>query len=64
MAETRDELLGTSQVARRLRVSERTVMRLAESGQLPSFRLTPTSPRKFRAEDVEALLERAEGGEA
>jgi excisionase family DNA binding protein len=55
------ELLGTSEVARRLGVSESTVARLADRGALPSFRLTPTSPRRFRTEDVAELLERAEG---
>ena len=51
----------TGEVARLLGVSERTVQRLSDRGFLPALRLVPYSPRRYRREDVEALLERAQG---
>jgi excisionase family DNA binding protein len=51
--------LGTKDVARLLDVSKATVRRYSEAELLPSIRLTPTGPRRFRQEDVERLLEEA-----
>ena len=44
--------LSTSQVARALQISRDTVVRLIESGELPSERLTPTSPRRVLEKDL------------
>jgi excisionase family DNA binding protein len=49
--------LTTSEVVERLGVSPQTVRRLADAGELPHFRLTPRSPRRFRCEDVDRLLQ-------
>lgn len=54
--------LTSADVARRVGVSSRTVRDWADRGDLPAVRLTPRSPRRFRAEDVEELLERAQQG--
>jgi len=40
-------------------ISPQTIRRWADEGLLPGIRLTPSSPRRYRREDVEALLERA-----
>jgi excisionase family DNA binding protein len=57
------DTLTTGQVAERLRVSPRTVQRLADRGILRASRLAPYSPRRFSREQVERILERlrAEG---
>jgi excisionase family DNA binding protein len=57
-------MVTTAEAARRLGIAPRTVRTFADRGDLPSIRLTPRSPRKFRAEDIEQLLERAEAGAA
>jgi excisionase family DNA binding protein len=49
-----DELLRTSEAARRLQVSQRGVLTWAASGRLPSI-LTPGGHRRFRASDVERV---------
>ena len=62
---TFDEELTTGQMAELFGVTDRTIERWADRGILPAIRLTPTSPRRFRLEDVESLLEEAQrGGEA
>jgi excisionase family DNA binding protein len=48
-------LLTTEQVAERLRVSEETVRRYARDNTLASVKL-PGGHRRFRPEDVDALL--------
>jgi DNA-binding transcriptional MerR regulator len=50
--------LDTRAVALVLGVSGRTVTRFADRGVLPAERLTPRSPRRYRAADVLAVLER------
>lgn len=49
--------LTTQQVAALFAVHPATVVRWADDGQLPCFR-TPGGHRRFRREDVEALLGR------
>jgi excisionase family DNA binding protein len=49
------ELLKTSEVAERLRVSVATVNRYARIGALEAVAL-PGGQRRYRAEDVDALL--------
>jgi excisionase family DNA binding protein len=58
------ETLTTARVAERLGVSPQTVRRFADDGRLRAVRLTERSPRRFVAEDVERLLERARGAAA
>lgn len=50
------ELLTLAEAADRLRLSPRTVQRYVADGRLASLR-TPGGHPRFRAEDVEALLE-------
>jgi excisionase family DNA binding protein len=50
-------LLTRGEVAQRLRVSEHTVARLAESGDLVEVRVTPHSPR-ITPDSLERHLER------
>lgn len=56
-------LLTTSEVADRLRVSVATVNRYARLGELPAIVL-PGGQRRYRAEDVDALLSPSEPVEA
>jgi excisionase family DNA binding protein len=49
----------TGVVAERLGVDPKTVRKLADDGYLPTIRLTPRSPRRFRVEDVERLRDQA-----
>lgn len=56
-------LLTTSEVADRLRVSVATVNRYAREGDLPAIQL-PGKQRRYRSEDVDALLSPAEPSEA
>jgi excisionase family DNA binding protein len=53
------ELLTTTEVARRLRVSVATVNRYAREGDLRAIVL-PGGQRRYRPEDVDALLVPAE----
>ncbi len=56
-------LLRTSEVARRLQVSARTVLSWAQAGKLPSI-LTPGGHRRYPADGVERVLQAmAEAGE-
>lgn len=48
-------LLTPREVAGMFRVSDKTVVRWAKSGRLPSFR-TPGGHRRFYADQVEAML--------
>jgi excisionase family DNA binding protein len=48
-------LLTVVEAARRLHLSEGTVRRYADTGMLPVL-WTPTGQRRFRVEDVDALL--------
>jgi excisionase family DNA binding protein len=54
-----DDLLPIGEVASMLQCSVGTVRRWTAQGALPSIR-TPDNQRRYRREDVEALLE-AEG---
>ena len=54
--------MTTSEVAAELGVTDRTVRTFADRGFLPAVRLTPTSPRRFRREDVDRLLSAATAG--
>ena len=49
-------LLRTSEVARRLQVSARTVLAWAQAGKLPSI-LTPGGHRRYPAQGVEQVLQ-------
>lgn len=49
------DLLTPSEVARLFKVDPKTVTRWAKSGKLTSFR-TPGGHRRFRASEVEALI--------
>ena len=49
--------LTTSQAAEVLGVSAQTVVNLANSGDLPCWRLPRSKHRRFRPADVEKLLE-------
>jgi excisionase family DNA binding protein len=57
-------MVTTAEAARRLGIAPRTVRTFADRGDLPAIRLTPRSPRRFRVEDIERLLERARAGAA
>lgn len=48
-------LLTVSEAARRLGLSADTIRRYADTGLLPTL-VTPTGQRRFRVEDVDALL--------
>lgn len=54
------KLLKASQTAEALGVSVRTVRRLADSGALKPIRFSPQGWLRFRPEEVEQFLERAE----
>ena len=56
-------LLTTSEVADRLRVSVATVNRYAREGDLAAIQL-PGGQRRYRSEDVDALLAPPEPTEA
>jgi excisionase family DNA binding protein len=49
-------LYRASEVAQLLGVTTKRVRELAESGELPSVRLSGTGWHRFRAEDVERLI--------
>ena len=49
-------LLRTTEVARRLQVSARTVLAWAQAGKLPSI-LTPGGHRRYPAQGVERVLQ-------
>ena len=49
-------LLRTTEVARRLQVSARTVLAWAQAGKLPSI-LTPGGHRRYPAQGVEQVLQ-------
>ena len=50
--------LTKAEAAERLRVSTRTIDRLTKTKELPSYRHGTGVRRRFRVEDVDALLER------
>jgi excisionase family DNA binding protein len=50
-----EALLRTTEVARRLQVSARTVLAWAQAGKLPSI-LTPGGHRRYPAQGVERVL--------
>lgn len=52
-----ERLLTRAQVAERLGVSERTVDRLADRGELPRQRIVGTRLVRFSEADVRALLD-------
>ena len=56
----RGRLLRTSEVALLFRVSERAVTDWARRGRIPSVR-TPGGHRRYPADEVWALLSRADG---
>jgi len=58
--ETLDEALDPKDVARILKVSTRTVLRLAERGELPYFRVGDLW--RFERKDVEAFIKRKKQG--
>jgi excisionase family DNA binding protein len=51
-----DEVLDTKDVAKILKVSTRTVLRLAERGELPYFRVGDLW--RFERKDVDAYIQR------
>jgi len=50
------ELLTTAQAAQLLNVHPNTVRNWADAALLPSYRIGPRRDRRFRRDDVEALL--------
>jgi excisionase family DNA binding protein len=52
-----DTVLRTGEVAALLQISHRTVLAWAKKGWLPSIQ-TPGGQRRYRASDLEAVLER------
>jgi excisionase family DNA binding protein len=54
-SEELEVLLRTTEVARRLQVSARTVLAWAQAGKLPSI-LTPGGHRRYPAQGVEQVL--------
>ena len=54
-AEDLEVLLRTTEVARRLQVSARTVLAWAQAGKLPSI-LTPGGHRRYPVQGVEQVL--------
>ena len=50
-----DEILEPKEVAKRLKVSYRTVVRLADRGVLPGFRMGDLW--RFRARDIEKYID-------
>lgn len=53
------EVMTTSQVAKRIRLSERTVHKLFEKGEIRGYRLPGTNgDRRYHRSSVEALAER------
>jgi excisionase family DNA binding protein len=57
MTQTSERSLTTSQAAEIIGVSPSTVVKYADAGMLPSYRL-PSGHRRYRREDVEALIGR------
>jgi excisionase family DNA binding protein len=55
MAEHTQWRLSTSEAARRIGVSADTIRKYADTGILPVL-ITPSGQRRFRPEDVDALL--------
>jgi excisionase family DNA binding protein len=51
------EFLTSVEVLEKLRISRRTLERYIDKGLLPALRL-PSGHRRFRPDDVDALLER------
>jgi excisionase family DNA binding protein len=51
-----DDLLTTAQVARRLGVSSRTLVRYAEKGYVTPAMVLPSGHRRWRLEDVTEQL--------
>ena len=51
------EMLTTTEVAQLLRVHPNTVRRWASKGLLRAYRLGPRRDRRFKREDVDALLQ-------
>jgi excisionase family DNA binding protein len=51
-----ERMLTTSEVAKILNVHINTVRRWSNQGSLPSFRIGSRGDRRFRRDDVEALL--------
>jgi excisionase family DNA binding protein len=47
------EWISLAEAADFLRVSPRTVQRLVKDGRLTAYRLRPSSPPRFKAEDIE-----------
>ncbi len=56
-----DALLTTQEVAKRLRVTEETIRRLARSGKLRGFVIADKAGWRFRRADVEAFIQDALG---
>jgi excisionase family DNA binding protein len=54
-----DELLTTTEVARRFHVSPKTVRRWALAGKVNAL-MTPGGQRRFSAKEIDALLRAAE----
>lgn len=50
-------LLSVGEVAELFDVHPQTVYRWCEQGAIPYIQVTPRSPRRFRREDILALLE-------
>lgn len=52
-------LLTTSEAAELLGVERRKLIRMAERGVIQAIREYPQAQRRYRREDIEAILERA-----
>lgn len=59
---THGDIIDAKQVAQMLKVSYRTVMRLAEQKEIPGFRVG--GQRRFRVSDIEAYINRQIRGNA
>ena len=62
--ELADDLLGISEVARRVGVHPQSVRRWADTGELPAAWQAPSGYRRYRPADVEALQVRKDGPKA
>ena len=51
-----DQLLTVAQVAQRLQISEKSVYRLAQRGELPGLKVGGSW--RFRADDIELWIDR------
>jgi excisionase family DNA binding protein len=60
--DNRESLLTVTEVAEWLHLHPNTVKRLGDRGALPFTRVTNRGDRRYRRSDVEAYLDRLNGG--